>query len=322
MLDRSYKLNFKSSARNLFKSIPGLTGAIRRLHKLDKKLKTTFISKVLAWSRASPTRRAITYDGILDELTLAYHENESYVIRTRDRYIGRGLYSRGEFDFSKFVKAYRILQSHRNLTHELTLIDAGANVGSICIPAVRRGFVSNAIAIELDHENARLLSINTLLNRVENNIRVMNVAVGSAPGQVSVRHSKTNFGDHRVGTKSSRFAKEMIPMITLDSVTDTIDSSRLLVWMDIQGYEGYALAGAKRLIAAGVPLATEFSVEELEKFGCYELFLSIISSSCYKVYFDLSIEVPLPISVSEESLRSLGNSLLRKRTFTDLLFLQ
>lgn len=312
----------KSHARNFFKEIPGLIGLIRFLRSLDKKVKLTLISRAITWANASPSRRALIYEKLLDDITLADHKNESYVIKIGDKFIGRSLYSCGEFDFSKFLRAFRIIQSYSYPTNGLTLIDAGANIGSICIPAVRRGYVSNAIALEPDQDNVRLLRINTILNRVEEKIEVRHVAVGSMSSQVVVRHSQSNFGDHRVDMCLVESDEETVPMITLDSISEKIDLSKLLVWMDIQGYEGYALLAAKQIISSGVPLVTEFSVDELENSGCYELFLSVIISSSYKIFFDLSLESLTPIEISEETLRNLGIRLQRKGTFTDLLFLK
>lgn len=45
-----------------------------------------------------------------------------------------------------------------------------------------------------------------------------------------------------------------------------------LLWMDIEGYEGHALAGAKSLLSSGIPLVSEFNPEFLAKAGGLEAF--------------------------------------------------
>ena len=72
---------------------------------------------------------------------------------------------------------------------------------------------------------------------------------------------------------------------------------------------------------AGVPLITEFSRAELDSFGCFETFLSVITESGYRIFYDLNSLHPEPVPVSRAALQTLSDRLEQHNTFTDLLFL-
>lgn len=309
------------SAKDLFKRIPGVIAAARYLRALWRWVRINLISRALVWGSATRERRLLVFEALTERLVLAQHPQESYVVNTSDRVIGRSLYARGEFDFQKFETAAILLHAHSDDPDpEWVLIDAGANIGSICIPAVRRGMVARAIAFELDPGNARLLQINTLLNGVEDQIDIRNMAVGAAPGHVTVQHSVMNFGDHRVGA----LAREEgigVPMVVLDSLVGDLDLSQCILWMDIQGYEAFALQGAQELIAAGVPLIVEFSPEELDSFGSFDTFMSLVCASSYAVFYDLSTTPAEATPLNRTALEALSDRLIKQGIFTDLLFL-
>ena len=189
----------RQGLRNRLKRIPGLVATVRHLRALWRRGKIALIARARAWGRATYARRLLVFESLPDQLVLAVHPQESYVLHASDRVVGRSLYVGGQFDFTKFECAAALIRDHGGPGPEAVLIDAGANIGSICIPAVRRGLVARAIAFELDPGNTRLLRINALLNGAEDRIDIRNMAVGAAPGAVTVQHSTTNFGDHRVG---------------------------------------------------------------------------------------------------------------------------
>jgi len=291
------------------------------------------IARATAWGKQSVARRVLVFAALPDHLALALHGRESYVVNTADKVIGRSLYARGQFDFQKFEVAYRHIRKNADLAPaeamtDLVLIDAGANIGSICIPAVKRGLIARAIAFELDPGNVRLLRINAILNGVDAAIDIRNMAVGSAAGQVTIQHNASNFGDHRIllsdqgaGQRDDRSGDISIAMVALDSIADDLDLSRTILWMDVQGFEAFALQGAGRFMEAGVPLITEFSREELDSTKSFDTFLSVIAASGYAVFHDLNDPQATAVPVSPAALRALSDRLTRHNTFTDLLFL-
>lgn len=63
---------------------------------------------------------------------------EHFVVATADKVIGRELFLHGEFDFAKLQTALAIIE-REGLPRPQHLIDVGANIGTIVIPALARG---------------------------------------------------------------------------------------------------------------------------------------------------------------------------------------
>jgi FkbM family methyltransferase len=78
-----------------------------------------------------------------------------------------------------------------------TFVDVGANIGTHTIWALRNGF-ENAICIEADVENFKLLRVNQILNGVEKNCSNVLAAVSHENGTSLLELSPSNFGDHRL----------------------------------------------------------------------------------------------------------------------------
>ena len=313
----SYYMNL---AKTSLKRIPGLVFSVRLARAIAHRSKVAVMARTIGWGSATRARRRLVFEALSGQIVLAHHPQESYVVATSDQVIGRSLYANGLFDFQKFETACTLIRARSRLVPDAVLIDAGANVGSICIPAVKRGLVARAIAFELDPDNTRLLRINALLNAVDDRINIHNMAVGAVPGEVTVHHSAANFGDHRVGAKGGG-SGVVVPMITLDSIADDLNLAHCILWMDIQGYEAFALQGARRFMEAGVPLISEFSRQELESTGSFDTFLSLLCASGYEVFYDLNATTPDAIPVSRAALQALSERLTQQGTFTDLLFL-
>lgn len=309
--------------RALLKRVPGLVASVRAVRAAKVRAVRTLLERVLGWASRTPERRAILFDAQRGRYALAEHPRESYLVETADRVIGRILYFRGDFDFTKFERAYALIQRRSPVSTVRSLpvlIDVGANVGSICIPAVARGLVSRALAFEPDRENLRLLLINALLNDVAGRIDADLAAVGNIEGAVSMARSATNFGDHRVRIDDEGDA-DKVPMIVLDDLADNLDLSNTIVWMDIQGFEGFAVAGAARFCAAGSPLVIEFCKADLDAAGSFELLITTLAESAYSAFYDLGESTPVRQTLTAGALRELGASLDRDGRFTDLLFL-
>lgn len=308
------------AVKTRLKRTPVLVATVRCMRALWRRAQITLSARILAWGQATPARRLLVFEALPHGLALAQHPQESYILNTADRVIGRSLYGGGQFDFAKFETACDLIRAKDGPGPQAVLIDAGANIGSICIPAVRRGLVARAIAVELDPENTRLLRINALLNGVENRIDIRNMAVGAARGEVTVQRSTTNFGDHRVGGAPQGDGIS-VPMVPLDSLAGDLDLSQCILWMDVQGYEAFALQGARAFMAAGVPLVAEFSPEEFDSTASFDLFVSLVTEAGYFVFFDLNTTPPKATPLDRAALEDLSDRLTQQGTFTDLLFL-
>ena len=203
-------------------------------------------------------RRAV-YDAMPVPYLVTGHP-EHFVVATADKVIGRELFLHGEFDFAKLQTALAIIE-REGLPRPQHLIDVGANIGTIVIPALVRGLMQTATAIEPHPTNLRLLRANLALNGLSERVRVLAQAVGAeSHASLFLTESSTNSGNHSIGRTGLPVASTR-----LDDVDCPHDGA--LLWMDIEGYEGHALRGAPNLLAAGIPLVCEFNTGYLENSG-------------------------------------------------------
>lgn len=242
---------------------------------------------------------------------------ETYLLSTKDLAISSRLFAEGEFDFYKFERAFYALGAPRLST----LLDVGAHVGSISIPAVKRKFADRAIALEPDKENYWLLRTNIFLNGLEEEIISIQAAAGPSIDSVYVRlDGGSNTGDHRYVLKQllpDHEASAGAPTILLDDFFGEIDVESSLLWMDIQGGEGLALEGAQKLLEAGIPVVLEFDPALLEANGGFKRGFGCLSG--YSSFIDLGSSVLELHDVG--TLQTFYSNALAMGTSHDLLFL-
>lgn len=188
------------------------------------------------------------------------------------------------------------------------MIDVGANIGNICIPLVKQKLFERAICFEPDPANFKLLTVNTILNDLDDSMMLANMALGSEPEQeLEFELSPENFGDHRVRvSKQLGIEKEESrPVIKVNSTTldaflaenEQGSLEGVLIWVDVQGYEGLVLKGAKNTLTKGLPLVLEFWPYGLKRAGTFEFLLEALHS--YPFFIDLGREMPLKHDLKE-----------------------
>jgi hypothetical protein len=69
---------------------------------------------------------------------------ERYLVNCHDHTISRIVFTTGAFEFEKFETALRLLRHHTSIKSLDLLVDVGANIGTVCIPAVARGRATQA----------------------------------------------------------------------------------------------------------------------------------------------------------------------------------
>lgn len=251
-------------------------------------------------------------------------KSESFVVAGGDKIIGQWLFKHREpYDFFKLQRVQSMLAA-RELT---LLLDIGANIGTICIPAVNRGLFKRAIAIEPGPLNYSLLRTNIELNRVASSITTYNLAVGEQNDQtLSFQLSIDNFGDHRVRYEGSESLSHdpgesiEVPSQTLDKVLDGVDRSAALLWIDTQGFEGYVLAGATETLRNRPPLVSEFWPAGLSRGGGMDRFKKALVTAGYTQFCNLSTNDSTLRPFSAEALDKVAESLDMDMGQTDLLF--
>jgi FkbM family methyltransferase len=309
--------------------VPKLKDRLRLKAAKSRAMLRLFAMHIWNSPERSVRERLFHFLGESDDTDLVYvnRGTERYLVHCKDRAIGREVFLSGQFDFDKFTAALRLLAQHTGTQRVDVLVDVGANIGTVCVPAVARGLVQQAIAIEPDPMNSRLLRINTLLNTVESRIVVHECALGERDGATLVlEQSSDNLGDHRISVsaddgafgEASRLRIE-VPSARLDSlVKPPPHNSNMLIWMDTQGYEGFVLKGATSLLAAKIPLVSEFWPYGMKRANGYAAFRESIAH--YRGFIDLNASQTSgtlrPMRELDELFQSLD---IAKDSYTDIL---
>lgn len=309
------------SIRELARRIPGAVGLVRMLRRGREQVAAR-TARVIERRLATEYWRLHRFDALPGSFALGTHPHESYVVATSDRVIGAKLYSRGTFDLQKLVRAFEILAVELAGRVPVALADIGANVGSICIPALKRGMVERALAFEPDPGNFRLLRINALLNEVEDRLECHEVALGEVDGSATLAFNPENHGDHRIVAAGGAGARSReVAVRRLDSFLQGAGQDPWLLWLDVQGFEPEVLAGASATLRRGWPLVLEFTPDDLMEHGTFGKLLELLSRHRYTRFFDLDAPSGGANEASFERLGQLADDLSRRGSFTDLLFL-
>ena len=183
-----------------------------------------------------------------------------------------------EVDLLEATLEHRKREGTVERPHADVLVEAGANIGMIAIAMLRRRAFREALAIEPDPLNFEMLERNIRQNGLAGEIRAVRCALAESSGEAELELSDSNFGDHRVRASSrrealmdeERRATVRVPMRSLDDVVESagIAPERIgLVWIDVQGYEGHLFRGARRTLAGGSPVLTEFWPYGIQRSG-------------------------------------------------------
>jgi FkbM family methyltransferase len=311
-------------ARGVYLERDALAARVRRIE--DERAEEMAVARFLQQADMASRNRlfdAFSQVGLSDYL-YAELGGARFLVNARDKGISRALFIAGASDFDKFETATRLLEQARPGGGKVdVLLDVGANIGSICVPAVLRGFAERAVAVEAQPTNCRLLRANIAINGLADRIEVVERAASDRDGAVlSMELSDGNWGDHRIAASRApgRYGEAErahidVPSIRLESLDHLDASGRMLVWMDVQGYEGHALAGAERLLAATPPLVLEFwpyGILRADSFAALQR-----SVAHYRGFHDLERpELPLrPIQELDKLFAELGPD----GPFTDIL---
>lgn len=282
--------------------------------------------RILFWEllpRSRPLRTALFDSAPKGSVLLSNIGSETFVVISHDLGIGREVFRRGSYDFEKLQRAIRMLP--KGFKPKL-LIDVGANIGTICIPAVKRNIFETAIAIEPEPRNYSLLIANIHLNQVQQRIQPHRIALGPEAGKILVLElSEINLGDHRVrissapGQSGEEFRKTVkVATERFDDVIGTTDPTSTLIWIDTQGFEGYVLSGASGALRNRTPLVIEFWPYGMERSGSYGALKRALVEAGYKSFFILDGSQEA-LALSEESLDDLALKLGGGESYTDLL---
>tara|TARA_B100000029_G_C17518471_1_gene938956 strand:+ start:178 stop:1182 length:1005 start_codon:yes stop_codon:yes gene_type:complete len=291
-----------------------------------------FIAKFINKNR-SPFVRGVLFDALKYKSKLEIVENkhkEKFIIFTNDNVISKEIFVSQEFDIKKVYKALDFLNKKSKISR---LYDIGANIGVICIPAVKRGLVESANAVEPERKNFELLQMNVALNDLQNKIKIFDYALSDKDNEIiEMELAEDNSGDHRIknkpefnihGEENRKTVK--VNSKKFDSLFTNIDPKKDLVWIDTQGYEPIILSGSENLIKSKTPIVIEFWPYALKRAGHWEKMIHTFSKFDY--FIDLSLSSTVPVEINEKNLLILkdGWDSEKKGNFslyTDLILLK
>jgi len=188
------------------------------------------------------------------------------LVPTSDLTIARSVYTSGDWDPLLVGTSFDALRSFGQPWQGSVFLEIGANFGVYSLPAVSELGFARAVAYEPDPASFELLEQNIERNGLSDQVSAHNAALSAQPGELtlSLGTAAGNAGDNRIvdSDGSTHRATVKVPARTFD---DEVAAGRIpldqlgLVWLDVQGYEGEVLAGARTLLESNVPIVMEYS---------------------------------------------------------------
>lgn len=215
------------------------------------------------------------------ELLVAPYGVGRIVVDPRDSEISRVVFIRGEYERLYMDAAVEVLRSeHGGTGLGPVFVDVGANIGISTLDALLHFGFEEAICLEPDSRNMRLLRMNLALNDLDDRVEVRRIAVSDVDGEGVIQRASANFGDTRLlNGDASSVDVETVTTRSIDSLVaeGLIDVARIgLLWIDVQGHDPFVLAGARSLIEADVPVVVEYWPEGMIASGSFDLFSSVV----------------------------------------------
>ncbi|MGH9541361.1 MAG: FkbM family methyltransferase [Terriglobales bacterium] len=205
-------------------------------------------------------------------------ENGRFAVSNKDRVIGKKLFVDRSYELAEIDLFVSFLKRGGWLAERPIVADVGANLGMISIAMLLRGHFREAVAFEPFPETMQRLLGNIERNGLQDRVRAWPLAMSSQRGSATLSLSPDNSGDHRIeesSPKAGEFHEERRRRVAVETASfdewmaeTGYDPRRIgLIWLDVQGYEGQFLAGARRSLEARIPVVTEIWPYALERTG-------------------------------------------------------
>ena len=170
-----------------------------------------------------------------------------FVVPTDDPTLGK-LFVRSE----KHKERRVLLQALQQLpdVRRGVFVDVGANVGTAAFAALGAGF-ERVVAIEPVPATFRLLRANLALNRAEDRVRALRLALSDEPGTLRM--------DVGQGSRKARLDAEGSEEVEVARLDDVVEGDVDFLLVDAEGHEVQVLEGGERVLSSGVPLVIELN---------------------------------------------------------------
>lgn len=237
-----------------------------------------------------------------------------YLVSPLDPGVSAAVYvNRRRPEFAVLRRAVRIIAP---LRAEATFVDVGANIGTTTIPALLEHGFARAVACEPGPLAASSLRRSLDANGLTGHATVVEAAVSDEEGVIRLRMPTGDTGTLEVGGVAG--GEIEVESVTLDGLAErgVYDPAQVgLLWIDAQGHEAHVLAGAGRLLDAGVPLVVALRPKKLRRGGGLERYVELLQDR-YRRVADLRGAEPLiePVGAVQRY--------VAENRKTDLLFLR
>jgi FkbM family methyltransferase len=171
--------------------------------------------------------------------------------------LAQGWYDRDweEWPIMAFLRAHGVLVSGA------TIFDLGAHQAIVALMMAREvGETGDVVAVEAESHNARVAAVNRDLNGAQN-LRVIHAAAGATAGFTSFAEGLNGHVDPRTAS-----GNVVVPLVTVDGLAEEFGAPDL-VFIDVEGYEGHVLRGARSTLANG---STSFVVEVHDTIAAFD----------------------------------------------------
>ncbi|MBX4191400.1 MAG: FkbM family methyltransferase [Candidatus Doudnabacteria bacterium] len=170
------------------------------------------------------------------------------------------------------------------LRPEMTVVDVGANIGYYTLLAAQK--VKSVIAFEPDPINFQFLTKNIQQNNCTNVIS-HKLAISNEEKETAFYENPDNFGDRRIYQFKESQQKNIVTSVIFDNFMEKSGITNIdMIKIDIQGAEGQALDGMKKILdQPQLHLLIEFFPEGLRATGYDPVqFLRQLSDKKFEIY--------------------------------------
>lgn len=232
------------------------------------------LARVRARSTLHRRARAALFDaaGAVTPLIGVETKVGTFVVDTTDPHVSRSLFvKRSRKELAVLRRALALLDELGGVRRGV-FVDVGANIGTTTLAAVRSGF-AEAVALEPDARNCRLLRMNVAANGAEAAVRTLELAASDTVGVAGLDVTSPKSGLPTLAPPKGRpEGRRVVPVATttLDRLAaeGIVPAERVgLLWIDVEGHEARVLAGAQRLVERGVPVVFELNPSALHRAG-------------------------------------------------------
>lgn len=212
--------------------------------------------------------------------------------------ISKSLFIELEHEYELMEQTVNFLKERALIDSQGTFLDIGANRGITSIGMLSRKHFKYAIAIEPEPINYSSLLENILVNQLDASIYPFNLAASNKSQDLEFSISNSNYGDHRI--HNSPFASLhddkygesdrstiKVNARSIDSILEDVPEHTLtrlsLIWIDVQGHEGYVIQGGNKVFSRNIPVVCEIWPYGIRRSGITaETFIHQIESTWSK----------------------------------------